>query len=61
MEGRWRPTINVDKQEDGRYKAWYEDQDGKIIEYVDELSTFAINQVQGMLKEGVANGRITPR
>lgn len=61
MEGRWRPTIELDKLDSGEYRAHYTDQNGRTIEFVDEVSTYAVNQLQGMLKNEVANGTIVPR
>ena len=61
MEGRWRPTIDVDRTEDGKWRASYTDNNGTVLEATDELQSFAVNQVQGMLKDGAMNGTINPR
>jgi hypothetical protein len=60
LEGRFNPTINLDKQNDGSYKATYEGYKGKV-EVNDNSPTYATNECARLVREGVMNGEIIPR
>ena len=60
IEGRWRPTINVDTLDDGRYRAHYSSNE-KTIECVDASQSYATGEVARLLREGVKNGEFNPR
>ncbi len=61
LEGRWQPTINLDKQTDGKYRAHWTDYTGTTVEHTDEISTYAMNVVQNEIRNGVLNGTLKPR
>ena len=59
--GRFNPTINVDKQPDGMYRAHYTTDKDTVIEVIDDSQSWAFSEVARLVREGVKNGEITPR
>ena len=61
MEGRWRPTLEVDQLENGSYRAHYMDGNGKTIEFTDDSQSHALNTLSSLVRDAARNGEIAPR
>lgn len=61
LEGRFNPTINLDKLDNGDYKAWYEGYSGPKVEVTDNSPTYATSECARLVREGTLNGEIVPR